>query len=71
MSVVTVNSVLHPNAFWLCWYSFHLINVVPATPVSDVCAVYDMVNEDLQIIESTWNEVVIPCKIVIVKSTYV
>lgn len=31
---------------------------VPATPMSDVCAVYDMMNGTLQIIESTWIEVV-------------
>ena len=36
--------------------------VVPTTPVLDVCAVYDMVNETLQIIESNWTEVV--CKLV-------
>ena len=27
-------------------------------PVFDVCAVYDMVKRTLQIIESTWNELV-------------
>ena len=32
--------------------------VVPATPAPNVCAVYDEVNGALQIIESTWNEVV-------------
>ena len=36
--------------------------IVPTTPVLDVCAVYDMVNETLQIIESNWTEVV--CKLV-------
>ena len=34
------------------------IDTVPATPMTDVCAVYDMRNETLQIIESSWNEVV-------------
>ena len=37
---------------------FSCICVVPTTPVSDVCAVYDTVNGTLQIIEMTWNEVV-------------
>ena len=33
--------------------------VVPVTPsISEVCAVYDKVNETLQIIETTWNELV-------------
>ena len=32
--------------------------LVPVTPIPDVCAVYDMVNGTLQIIESKWNEVV-------------
>ena len=35
-----------------------LVSVVPATPASNVCAVYDEVSRGLQIIESTWNEVV-------------
>ena len=36
-----------------------LLFLVPATPTHlNVCAVYDMVNETLQIIESSWNEVV-------------
>ena len=35
---------------------FHI--AVPATPMSTVCAVYDVATEALQIIESTWNEVV-------------
>ena len=40
-------------------FIFHpFINAVPATPITVVCAVYDMANEALQIIESTWNEVV-------------
>ena len=34
--------------------------IVPAIPIPDVCAVYDMVNGTLQIIENNWNEVV--CK---------
>ena len=33
------------------------IHTVPTTPMSDVCAVYDM-NGTLEIIESTWNEMV-------------
>ena len=32
--------------------------IVPATPASNVCVVYDEVNGALQITESTWNEVV-------------
>ena len=33
--------------------------VAPITPrISEVCAVYDKVNETLQIIETTWNELV-------------
>ena len=32
--------------------------IVPATPESNVCVVYDEGNGALQIIESTWNEVV-------------
>ena len=32
--------------------------VVPANPVSAVCPVYDVVNGTLQVIETTWNEVV-------------
>ena len=36
-----------------------LLFVVPTTPTYlNVCAVYDTVNETLQIIESSWNEVV-------------
>ena len=34
------------------------IDTVPATPMTDVCAVYDIRNEALQIIESSWNKVV-------------
>ena len=37
------------------------IYLVPANPVSAVCPVYDVVNGTLQIIESTWNEVVCQC----------
>ena len=39
----------------------HCIYLVPANPVSAVCPVYDMVNGTLQIIETTWNEVVRQC----------
>ena len=46
-------------SFIKSWSSDPLV-LVPTTPVLDVCAVYDMVNETLQIIESSWNEVV--CK---------
>ena len=35
-----------------------MCHIVPATPVSDVCAVYDLVKGTLQTIESTWNELV-------------
>ena len=31
---------------------------VPATPIPKVCAVYDRMNETLQIIENTWDELV-------------
>ena len=31
---------------------------VPATPVSDVCVVYDTLKRTLKTIESTWNELV-------------
>ena len=41
------------------WSSDPLV-LVPPTPVPDVCAVYDMMNGTLQIIESNWTEVV--CK---------
>ena len=41
--------------------SSDLLVLVPSTPIPDVCAVYDMVNGTLQIIESKWNEVV--CRI--------
>ena len=34
------------------------IHVVPATPTLNVCAVYDTLNRALQVIESTWREVV-------------
>ena len=34
------------------------IDTAPATPMTDFCAVYDMENKTLQIIESSWNEVV-------------
>ena len=34
--------------------------IVPTTPTPDVCTVYDVMNETLQIIENNWNEVV--CK---------
>ena len=39
------------------WFS-DLLVLVPPTPVLDVCAVYDVMNGTLQIIESNWNEVV-------------
>ena len=42
----------------LPWYKVFCIHAVPATTISDVCAVYDMLNGTLQIIESTWIEVV-------------
>ena len=35
-----------------------ILHAVPATPRYHVCALYDMVDGTLQIIESTWNEVV-------------
>lgn len=38
----------------LCTY-FH---AVPTTPIPNVCPVYDMMNRTLQIIESTWIELV-------------
>ena len=41
------------------WFYDPLV-LVPPTPAPDVCAVYDVMNETLQIIESNWNEVV--CK---------
>ena len=47
--------ILKAKIFLLVIY-FHL--AVPATPTSTVCAVYDMATEALQIIQSTWNEVV-------------
>ena len=34
------------------------IHTVPATPTLNVCAVYDTLNRALQVIESTWREVV-------------
>ena len=38
---------------------FCICPAVPTTPTHlNVCSVYDMVNGPLQIIESTWNEVV-------------
>ena len=53
----------------LCSYIYHLSKsiitikilypyIVPATPASNVCAVYDKVDGALQIIENTWNELV-------------
>ena len=39
------------------WFSDPLV-LVPPTPAPDVCAVYDVMNGTLQIIESNWNEVV-------------
>ena len=48
-----------PNFIKSCQWSFDPL-VLVSTPVLDVCAVYDMVNETLQIIESNWTEVV--CK---------
>ena len=41
-----------------CYYDISCIHIVPATPASNVCVVYDEVNRALRIIESTWNEVV-------------
>ena len=39
--------------------SLHVfIHAVPATPIPDVCAVYDIVNRTMQIIENMWNELV-------------
>ena len=38
--------------------AFIMLPTVPATPTPTVCAVYDEETEALQIIESTWNEVV-------------
>ena len=46
------------NPFILCQWSFYPFVLVPTTPVLDVCAVYDVINENLQIIESNWTEVV-------------
>ena len=37
-------------------FGFH--SAVPATPVSDSCALYDVESGNLQIIECTWNDVV-------------
>ena len=49
---------------------FLFVSIVPATPTSNVCAVYNMhmVTGALQIIESTWNEVV--CILVILTQLY-
>ena len=53
-------SVLHKCIIYLSiLHAFLVLFLVPATPTHlNVCAVYDMVNETLQIIESSWNKVV-------------
>ena len=52
VSQVTCQTKLQLLVFMIC------IDTVPATPTTDVCAVYGMGNETLQMIESSWNEVV-------------
>ena len=50
----------HPllvGMYLLTCFSF-LHSAVPAKPISSVCAVYDMGNTMLEIIETTWDEVV-------------
>ena len=60
---------LHGNICWhYNYYCFARIHVVPAISMSEMCAVYDMVNGTLQIIENSWSEVV--CKHVLVKSAH-
>ena len=51
-------SIIHVSLFLYA----ACICVVPVTPnISEVCAVYDKENETLQIIETTWNELVCTC----------
>ena len=55
------NTVLPRNLLYCALGNFSsvpCIHAVPTTPMSDVCAVYDMESRALQIIESTWNELV-------------
>ena len=56
----------------ICWhcnyYFFAHIHVVPAISMSEMCAVYAMVNGTLQSIENSWSKVV--CKHVFLKSAH-
>ena len=58
--ICIVMIAIQPNFIKSCQLSFDPSVLVPTTPVLDVCAVYDVMNETLQIIESNWTEVV--CK---------
>ena len=59
---------VHPLCNYIpvnCITTFGLVSIVPATPTSSVCGVYDEVDGALQIIENTWNEMVCtlaPCQ---------
>lgn len=50
---------VHPLSNYVPMLTFFgLVSIVPATPTSSVCGVYDEVDGALQIIENTWNEMV-------------
>lgn len=55
------NNVVCLEFVLLSWFSNVLHHTEYAAPVFEMCPVYDIQNATLQLIESTWNEVVHVC----------